>query len=383
MKRNAFLLSILGGFVNTSLLANRNHQLPAANGERASGRAEQLAARLIEDSNATYFVAAAYLGDRLGLFKAMAGAGPLTGDQLAAKVGLDKRYVLEWLRAVAAAHYVDYRPKSNTFELPTEHIAVLVDEDSPVFSAGLIEATVPDILMLHRVQAAFGTGKGISYGDYPPETFDGIERLTKPDYRHRLTQAWLPSVPGIVERLSAGGTAADLGSGAGHASIAIARSFPKAKAFGFEPYAPSVERARENARVAGLSDRVTFQTFDGIHVPAGPYDLITISHSLHHAGAPVSLLRSARQKLSPDGVFFIVEDRRSARLEDDIDSPRGGFYGVGLLECLPTALAEGGPGYGTGITEPDIRELAAKAGFREVTRVLPEDPLLSFFALRA
>jgi SAM-dependent methyltransferase len=383
MKRKAFLFSVFGGVVHGSLLGNRKSQAPVANATGGGNRAEQLAARLIDDSNATYFVAAAYIGDRLGLFKAMAGAGPLTGDQLAAKVGLNKRYVLEWLRTVAAAHYIDYRPESNMFELPTEHIAVFVDEDSPVFSAGLIEATVPDILLLHRVQTAFRTGEGISYGDYPPETFEGIERLTKPDYRHRLTQTWLPSVPGIVERLRAGGIAADLGSGAGHASIAIARAFPQAKAFGFEPYAPSVARARENARVAGLTDRVTFQTFDGIHVPAGPYHLITINHSLHHAGAPLSLLRSAHQKLAPDGVFFVVEERRSARLEDDIDSPRGGFYGIGLLECLPTALAEGGPGYGTGITEPDIRELAAKAGFREVTRVLPDDPLLSFFALRA
>jgi SAM-dependent methyltransferase len=291
--------------------------------------------------------------------------------------------VLEWLRTMAAAHYIEYRPESNTFDMRTEHIAVLVNEDSPVFSAGLIEATVPDIFMVRRVLTAFGTGEGISYGDYPPETFDGIERLTKPDYRHRLTQVWLPSIPGIVERLTAGGTAADLGSGAGHASIAIARAFPKARAFGFEPYAPSVLRARENARAAGLSERLKFETFDGVHVPAGPYDLITISHSLHHAGHPLDLLRSARQELAPDGVFFIVEDRRSARLEEDINSPRGGYYGIGLLECLPTALAEGGPGYGTGITEPDIRELAANAGFRKVTRVLPEDPLLSFFVLRA
>jgi SAM-dependent methyltransferase len=187
----------------------------------------------------------------------------------------------------------------------------------------------------------------------------------------------------VVERLNAGGSAADLGSGTGHASIAIARAFPHARAFGFEPYAPSVARARENAQAAGLSYRVTFETFDGVHVPGGPYDLITISHSLHHAGDPVGLLRTTRQALAKSGVFFIVEERRSARLEEDIDSPRSGYYGIGLFECLPTALAEGGPGYGTGITEPDIRKLAAEAGFRYVTRVMPEDAMLSFFLLRA
>jgi SAM-dependent methyltransferase len=237
--------------------------------------------------------------------------------------------------------------------------------------------------MVPRVLSAFRSGKGIPYGDYPPEVFDAIERISKPDYRHLLTQKWLPAVPGAVERLLAGGSAADLGSGGGLASIAIARAFPQARAFGYEPYAPSVARARDNAQAAGVADRVKFDTFDGVHVPGGPYDLVTINYSLHHAGNPLDLLRTTRQALASGGAFLIVEYRKSARLEEDINSLRGGIYGVGLLECMPTALAEGGPGYGTGITEPDVRELGAKAGFREFTRVMPEDPMRSFFVLRA
>ena len=383
MKRKTFLLATLSGAVTAPFTASCKRHSSTSSASPKPSRAEQLAERLIEHTNAAYFVGAAYIGDRLGLFKAMAGAGPHTAKQLAEKTGLNERYVLEWLRTMASARYIDYHPGSNDFEMSPEHIAVFVDENSPFFSAGLVEGTVPDILMVPRVLAAFRSGKGISYGDYPPETFDAIERITKPDYRHRLTQQWLPSVPGVVERLHAGGSAADLGSGAGHASIALASAFPQARAFGFEPYAPSVARARENALAAGLAERVKFDTFDGVHVPGGPYDLITISHSLHHAGDPVGLLRSTRQALATGGVFFIVEDRKSARLEEDINSLRGGYYGIGLLECLPTALAEGGPGYGTGIPEPDVRELAGKAGFREVTRVLPEDPMLSFFVLRA
>ena len=313
----------------------------------------------------------------------MAGSGLLTSKQLAEKTGLNERYVLEWLRTMASSLYIDYHPESGTFEIPPEHIPVLVDEDSPNFCGGLIEGTVPDIAMAPRVLAGFRSGKGIPYADYPPETFDAIERITKPDYRHRLTQQWLPSVPGAVERLRAGGAAADLGCGAGHASIAIARAFPQARTFGFDPYAPSVARARENAQAAGLAGRAKFDTFDGVRVPEGPYDLVTISHSLHHAGKPVDLLRSVRQALAAGGAFLIVEERKSARLEEDIHSPRGGYYGIGLLECLPAGLADGGPGYGTGIAEPDVRELAAKAGFREVTRVMPEDPMLSFFVLRS
>jgi SAM-dependent methyltransferase len=348
----------------------------------SSSRAEQLVDRIINDTNTAYFVGAAYIGDRLGLFKAMAGAGPLTAKQLSEKTGLNERYLLEWLRSMASAHYIDYHPESNLFELPVEHASVLADETSPNFSAGFVEGTVPDILMVPRLLGAFRDGKGIPYGDYPPEVFEATERMNKPDYRHRLTQKWLPSVPGIVDRLRNGGSAVDLGSGAGLASIAIAHAFPRARAFGFEPYAPSVARARENAQSAGVSDRVKFDTFDGIHIPGGPYDLITINYSLHHAGDPLNLLRSTRAALAAGGAFFIVEQRKSARLDEDIDSARGGYYATGLFECLPTALAEGGPGYGTGIAEADIRRLAAQTGFREVTRVMPEDQLVSFFVLR-
>jgi SAM-dependent methyltransferase len=377
MNRKTFL-SILGGTAAIQFTSSCKRQ-PSAS---APGKAEQLAERVIEHTNAAYFVAAAYIGDRLGLSKTMAGAGPLTAQQLAGKTGLNERYVLEWLRAMASAGYISYHPESNAFAMPPEHVAVLVDEDSPMFSAGLIEGTVPDMLMVPRVLAAFRSGKGISYGDYPPETFDATERITKPDYRHLLTQQWLPAIPGAVERLRAGGSAADLGSGAGLASIAIAKAFPSARAFGFEPYAPSVMRARENAQAAGVADRVKFDAFDGVHVPGGPYDLISINYSLHHAGNPLGLLRSTRQALASGGAFLIVEYRKSARLEEDINTPRGGVYAIGLLECMPTALAEGGPGYGTGITEPDVRELARGAGFRQVTRVMPEDPMRSFFVLR-
>ncbi len=383
MNRKTFLRSLAGGVAAAPFTTACKTKPSASPAPAALSRAEQLAERIFQDTNAAYFTAAVFIGDRLGLFKQMAGAGPLTGNQLAAKTGLDARYVLEWLRTMAASGYIDYHPDSGAFEMPAEHVAVLVDENASTFSTGLAESTVTDVFMIPRVLAAFHTGKGIPYGDYPPETFDALERLTKPDYQHLLVQQWLPAVPGVGERLSAGGGTADLGSGAGLASIAIAKAFRGCRAFGFEPYAPSVARARENAKAAGVADRVMFDTFDGLHVPGGPYELITINYSLHHAGDPAGLLRSSRQALASGGTMLVVEWRKSARLEEDKNTLRSGFYGSGLLECLPTALAEGGPGYGTGITEPDARELAAKAGFRQFSRVLAEDPIRSFFVLRA
>ncbi len=382
LNRKSFLKSILAS-ASMAFTAGCKRQASAPKPQPAApSRSEQLMERVMQHNLGALAVAATYVGDRLGLFKAMAGAGPLKAADLAARTRLNERYTLEWLRAMATSGYLDYLPESGAFELPPEHAAVLVDEESPMFLGGFSEGTVPDVTMAPRVMAAMRTGKGIPYSDYPPETFDSIERSTKPDYRHLLVQQWLPAVPGAVDRLNAGGAAADLGSGAGLASIAIAKAFPKARAFGYEPYAPSVARARQNAQAAGVADRAEFRTFDGVHVPGGPYDLITINYALHHAGDPVGLMASARRALTPGGAFFVVEYRKSTRLEEDINTIRQMCYGFGLLECLPTALAEGGPGYGTGMTEPEARQLAQKAGYQEFARVLADDPLRFFFVLR-
>jgi SAM-dependent methyltransferase len=396
MSRKTFLRSLLGATAASSFAGCRpgsQAQAPAAQAPATSSaapasapgptRTEKLLQRVFDNTISTYVIGAAYVGDRLGLFKAMAGAGPMTGRQLSARTKLDETYTNEWLRAMATSGYVDYHAAQGTFELPAEHVPVLVDEDSPMFVTGLLEGAIPDLIMIPRVLEAFRTGKGIPYDRYPAETFDSIERGTRPDYLHLLVQQWLPAVPGLVDRLKTAATAADLGCGAGLASISLAKAFPNVHAFGFEPYEPSVRRARENARAAGVADRATFGTFDGVHVPGGPFDLITINYALHHAGKPVELMKSARAALAPGGAFLVVEYRKSDKLEDDIDSDRRVFYGTGLLECVPTALAEGGPGYGTGIVEGEMRRLAQAAGFSDCARIVKDDPIRSLFVLRA
>lgn len=258
---------------------------------------------------------------------------------------------------------------------------MLLDREHPAYMAGLPQAVVADLLMVPRVVEAARAGKGIPYGDYPPEIFDSMDRMTGPEVKWELTQRWLPAVPGLVDRLQAGGSAADLGSGSGLLSIALARAYPSAHAFGYEPYEPSVKVARDHAAAAGLSARVTFETFDGLHVPGGPYDLITMKDALHHAGDPVAVLASARAALKPGGVFLIIDGRKAERLEEDLGEVRRILYPIGLLECLPTALAEGGPGYGVGIPEAEVRRLAKAAGYQGFQRVLPDEGFRAFFAL--
>lgn len=380
MNRKSFLGSVFAacaGFLDSGCRRQPRPQ-PV---EAVPPKTDLMADRVLQHNIAAAMLAIAYIGDRLGLFRAMNGAGPMTAAQLAAKTRLAPRYVLEWLRAMASSGYLEYQAASATFHLPAEYAAVLVDEDSPSFLGGFAQGTVADIAMVPRVMDAFRSGKGIPYGDYPPETFESIERSTRPDYLHLITQQWIPAIPGMSGRLRSGGRAADIGCGAGIASLAIARAFPMVMAFGFETYAPSVARARQKAQQAGLRDRVRFDIFDGVHVPGGPYDLVTMNYTLHHVGDPVGLLRSTRSALAPGGALLIVDYKRSDRLEDDLNTPRQLVYAYGVLECLPSALAEGGPGFGTGIAEQDTRRLAREAGFRSFTRILPEDPIRSFFVL--
>lgn len=379
LSRKQFLLSPLAASAaagaQTSPRSKPSAPASAANGS-VPGRAQKLAARIAADFTGAETAGAVYLGDALGLFKAMAGRGPMQAKQLAELTKLNERYLLEWLRAMAAASYIDYHVATQSFELPAEHDAVLVNETSPFFSVATLQAAVSDLWMVPKVATAFRSGRGVPYSEYPPESLDATERRTRPFYVNQLVQRWLPAVPGLAERLNKGCSAADLGCGGGVALIELAKAFPRVRSFGYDPYAPNIRRATQTARNSGVADRVAFNIFDGRHVPGGPYGLITILFSFHHVADPIALLNSSRSALEEAGVLLVVEARRSERLEEDINSPRQVMYSAGLLECLPVELSDGAPGYGLGMQESELRRLASECGFREIRTILPEGPLL-------
>src|SRR5215470_17644450 len=210
-------------------------------------RAKNVAQAVIADVGTVVHGALCYIGDRTGLFKAMAAAGPLTVEQLAGRTGLSPRYVREWLGAMATARYVEYEPADSTYLLTPEYAAALADEDSPFFVGGYFQMAQAAVTVAPKVAEAFKTGKGVTQAEYPASFFEAAERNSRTRYLHKLLRKWIPAMPQVVERLNAGGIAADVGCGGGRAAIMIAKAFPKAQMVGYDIHAESIKRAQHNA----------------------------------------------------------------------------------------------------------------------------------------
>lgn len=345
-------------------------------------RAQKFLWRVVEDVGTGLRGALCYIGDKLGIFKAMAGAGPLTAEELALKTGLSERYIREWLGAMATAEYVEYDSATSKYLLPEEHAGPLGNEESPVFVGGFFQMLVPLVSVAPQVADAFRTGTGVSQSAYPPEFFAALERGTAPKFKHKLLKEWLPALPEVRARLESGGSALDVGCGSGMASITLARAFPQARIFGYDNHPGSIERARANAQAAGVADRVSFEVVDGTHLPAGQFDFISTFDVVHDAVDPPGLLTAIRKALAEGGTYLMLEMNASAKVEENM-TPRGRMlYAISTLYCMTTSLAEGGPGIGALMGEPKARELAQAAGFTHFRRVA-EDPFNVIYELKA
>jgi SAM-dependent methyltransferase len=338
-------------------------------------KVKQFAGQAMVDLGAAMQSALSFIGDRLGIFKALSTAGWVTSAELAERTGLSERYLREWLGAMAAGGYVEYEPATRKFRLPAEHAMVLANEDSPFFFGGFIES-IANISMAPKIAEAFKTGRGVAQSEYPPETFESIERLTAPMYQHHLVRKWLPTMPNVVKALSEGASALDVGCGSGRAAITLAQAFPKARVFGYDSHPESIERARANARAAGVGERVGFDTVDCTMLPAERWDLITTFDVVHDSVDPLALLKSIRNALKPDGTYLMLEMNVAGNLEGNLNPLGRILYSVSTLYCLTVSLAHGGAGIGAVMGEPKARELCEQAGFKHFRR-LPIDDLIS------
>ncbi|MFZ0889488.1 MAG: class I SAM-dependent methyltransferase [Candidatus Binataceae bacterium] len=326
--------------------------------------------------------ALSYIGDKLGIFRALDGAGWVTSAELAGRTGLSERYIREWLGAMVAARYVEYDPAACKFFLQPEHAMVLARDDSPFFFGGFMQMIVPNAGMAPKVAEAFKTGKGVPQSEYPPETFEAVERLSASMYQDRLVRKWLPTMRQVVTALSEGGAALDVGCGSGRAAIALAKGFPKARVSGYDAHPESIERARNNARAAGVQGRVSFETVDCTRLPAERWDLITTFDVVHESVDPVALLSSIRDALKPDGTYVMLEMNMSANLEDNINPLGRLMYSISTLYCITVSLAGGGPGIGAVMGEPKARELCQQAGFTRFRRLPIEDAFSALYEIR-
>jgi 2-polyprenyl-3-methyl-5-hydroxy-6-metoxy-1,4-benzoquinol methylase len=346
-------------------------------------KAKQAAQQIVGDVGTCVHGALCFIGDRLGLFKAMKEAGPVTSGELAAKTGLNERYLREWLNAMAAAEYVTYDATSRRYRLTPEYAMALADEDSPFFVGSYFQMVQSMMMVAPKVSDSFRTGKGVAQTDYPPWMFEASERNSFPRYKYKLIKKWIAAMPEVVERLSAGGTAADVGCGGGRAAILIAQAFPKARVFGYDLVAESIERARRNADAAGVGDRVTFEVRNAVALPEAKFDLVTTFDVVHDAVDPVALMSAIRRALAPGGTYLVQEINVSSKPEEN-HRPLGKMvYSISTLYCMTTSLAHGGAGIGAAMGEVKARELAEQAGFRHFRRLPIEDDFAVLYELKA
>jgi SAM-dependent methyltransferase len=324
-----------------------------------------------------------YIGDRVGLFKAMAGAGPLSIAETAAKAGLQERYVREWLSAMAAAGIVEYDASTEHFTFPEEHAAVLADENSPSFLAGFFQNTPAMITTAPRVAEAFVKGGGVPFSECGPDVIAGIDRSNRAQYQYHLVKRWLPAMPQVIARLQEGGCAADVGCGSGYPSILMAQAFPRSRFYGFDVSEESLERARADARRRGVADRVEFQRVSATELPDTPkFDLITSFDAIHDMVNPRGALRAIRHALADDGTYFMVEPKAGDTLAENLGPMGAMMYSMSTLHCLTVSLAHGGEGIGTAIGPSKVRELTEQAGFTHCHRLPIEHLAQAFYEIR-
>jgi SAM-dependent methyltransferase len=339
------------------------------------GVLEQFVHQAVGDLAAAISGLMVHLGDRLGLYRAMAGAGPLTPADLAGRTGTHERYVREWLGNQAAGGYVAYEPDAGTFELSAEHALVLADERSPVFLGGAFE-TIASCYVDHDAFArAFATGEGIAWGAHDERLYSGALRLFRPGYEANLVQSWLPALDGVVDKLRAGASVADVGCGFGASTVIMAREFEHSTFLGVDNHAPSIEAARSSAREAGVERRARFEVSPAAAVPGTGFDLVTMFDCLHDMGDPVGVARHIRQSLAPDGTLLLVEPAAGDGLADNLNPVGRLYYGISTVVCTPSSLAqEGALGLGAQAGPQRLEEVLREAGFSSV-RVATRTPL--------
>ena len=309
------------------------------------------------------------IGGELGLWEAMAGAGPLTAAELATRSGVRERYVREWLAAQAASGYVDYDASADTFTLPAEQAMALADEDSPVYLLGgyhLISSSYKDRA---KIVERFRAGDGIGWHEHDPELFLGAERFFRPGYRAHLVPEWIPALAGVEAKLRAGGSVADVGCGHGVSTILLAQAFPQAVVRGFDFHAASIERARDLARSEGVGDNISFDIASAKTFPGGGYDLVCFFDCLHDMGDPVGALEHVRRTIDDDGTVMLVEPNAADTLADNLNPVGRVYYAASTLVCTPSSLdQEVGLGLGAQAGEQRLREVAEEAGFTRFRR---------------
>ncbi|MFN8523455.1 MAG: class I SAM-dependent methyltransferase [Chloroflexota bacterium] len=332
------------------------------------GKLEQFVGNAIGELGAIASGAMVYIGDRLGLYRALGETGPSTAAELADQTGLALPYLKAWLQNQGASGFIRYDAATERFSLSPEQRIALTDEDSPFFIAGAFQLFFSAMGAVNRISDNFRTGQGMAWGEHDPGLFAGTERFFKPGYVGNLVGSWIPALDGVSEKLSSGATVADVGCGHGVTTTLMARAFPASRFLGSDSHAPSIERARRLANEDGLAGRTEFVVAHAHEAPGEGYAFVTMFDCLHDMSNPVGALRRAYEMLSDDGTLMLVEPMAGERVEDNFTPVGRLASAASAMVCTPNALAGGGEPLGTLVPESRLRQLLTQAGFGRVRR---------------
>ena len=324
--------------------------------------------RFVTDLGAAVHTGMVVIGEKLGLYKALA-AGPMTFAELAAKTQTDERYVREWLSSQAAGGYVTYDEKADKFSLSEEQAFALAKEDSPAYLPGAFELALGSLAAVPRIAESFRTGAGMGWHEHVDGVFHGCEKFFRPGYAANLVTSWIPALQDVKEKLEAGARVADVGCGKGASTLLMAKAFPKSQFFGFDYHDKSIEAARESAQREGLGDRVTFDVSKAKDFPGKDYDFVSVFDCLHDMGDPIGAAAHVRQSMAKDGTWMIVEPFANDKLKDNLNPVGRVYYSFSTLLCTPCSRSqEVGLCLGAQAGETNIRKVVTSAGFSRFRR---------------
>jgi 2-polyprenyl-3-methyl-5-hydroxy-6-metoxy-1,4-benzoquinol methylase len=333
-------------------------------------KSAQFMEKVLEDLAAAASVTCLFIGEKLGLFAALARKGPLNSVELAAETNTSERYLREWLIQQAAAGYLVYDVATSRYSIAHDHLPVLADEKGPMYVAGGAQTAVAMIKAEERITELFRTGKGMAWGEHHSDLFEGVGRFFRAGYKMNLVAKWIPLFEGLQEKLTRGALVADVGCGLGISTVEMARAFPNSRFVGFDSHGPSVERARENANQEGVSGNLEFAVSTATDYPDRQYDVIAFFNTLHDIGNAIEATRHARRVLKDDGTILIVEPNAGDRVEDNLNLVGRIFAGSSVLCCTPHAVVAGGnEALGTIPPDEKLRQVLAAGGFTRFRRV--------------
>ncbi|HEY6479663.1 MAG TPA: class I SAM-dependent methyltransferase [Streptosporangiaceae bacterium] len=326
--------------------------------------------RAVDEVGATLNTALVVMGDKLGLYRALAGAGPLSSAELADRTGTAERYVREWLNAQAAGGYIAYDPDGGRYSLPPEQAVALTEPDSPAYLPGFFQIALGAMIDSPKIVEAARSGAGFGWGEHVHDVLEGCERFFRPGYNANLVTGWLPALDGVTAKLERGALVADVGCGYGASTILMARAFPNSAFIGSDYDDGSTETARRHAQEAGVSERARFETAPAADYGGTGYDLVTMFDCLHDMGDPAGAARHVRGTLKPDGTWMIVEPQAGDRVEDNFNPVGRAYYSFSTLLCTPASLSqEVGLALGAQAGEARIRDVVTAGGFTRFRRV--------------